>query len=126
MKKGLVICGPDVAYGPLALLTGTFEEKASKAADLGFDEPVVLAEAVSFPYCCRRLDGPGTVNIHRVDGPNMLFAALPASNTPAAVQALAASSYQDMVNLAPARWMTSNIIELPSLEGWGRRLFLLT
>ena len=37
MKKGLVICGPDVAYGPLALLDGTFEEKARKAADLGYD-----------------------------------------------------------------------------------------
>lgn len=37
MKKGLVICGPDVAYGPLALLSGTFEEKVRKAADLGCD-----------------------------------------------------------------------------------------
>ena len=37
MKKGLVICGPDVAYGPLALLSGTFAEKAEKAAALGFD-----------------------------------------------------------------------------------------
>jgi sugar phosphate isomerase/epimerase len=37
MKKGLVMCGPDVAYGPLALLSGTFEEKARKAAALGYD-----------------------------------------------------------------------------------------
>lgn len=37
MKKGLVICGPDVADGPLALLSGTFEEKAHKAAALGYD-----------------------------------------------------------------------------------------
>jgi sugar phosphate isomerase/epimerase len=37
MKAGLVMCGPDVAYGPLALLSGTFEEKADKAADLGYD-----------------------------------------------------------------------------------------
>jgi sugar phosphate isomerase/epimerase len=37
MKKGLVMCGPDVAYGPLALLNGTFEEKAGKAAALGYD-----------------------------------------------------------------------------------------
>lgn len=37
MKKGCVICGPDVAYGPLALLSGTFEEKAAKAAALGYD-----------------------------------------------------------------------------------------
>lgn len=37
MKTGLVICGPDVAYGPLALLSGTFEEKAHKAAALGYD-----------------------------------------------------------------------------------------
>jgi sugar phosphate isomerase/epimerase len=36
MKAGLVICGPDVEYGPLALLSGTFEEKCSKAARLGF------------------------------------------------------------------------------------------
>jgi sugar phosphate isomerase/epimerase len=37
MKTGLVICGPDVAYGPLALLSGAFEEKVAKAARLGYD-----------------------------------------------------------------------------------------
>jgi sugar phosphate isomerase/epimerase len=37
MKKGLVVCGPDVAYGPLALLSGTFEEKCAKAAALGYN-----------------------------------------------------------------------------------------
>ncbi|GAB4540378.1 MAG: 5-keto-L-gluconate epimerase [Anaerolineae bacterium] len=37
MKAGLVICGPDVAYGPLALLSGSFEEKAARAAELGYD-----------------------------------------------------------------------------------------
>ena len=31
MKKGVVICGPDVDYGPLALLSGTFEIKVAKA-----------------------------------------------------------------------------------------------
>jgi opine dehydrogenase len=55
---------------------------------IGMDTPVILAEAVTFPYCCRCLKGPGTVNIHRVDGPNMLLAALPASDTPKAIQAL--------------------------------------
>ncbi len=37
MKKGLVISGPDVIYGPLALLSGTFAEKIQKAAALGYD-----------------------------------------------------------------------------------------
>ncbi|MBI4790063.1 MAG: sugar phosphate isomerase/epimerase [Chloroflexi bacterium] len=37
MKKGLVICGPDVAWGPLALLSGTFEEKVLEAVSLGYD-----------------------------------------------------------------------------------------
>ena len=37
MKAGCVICGPDVAYGPLALVSGTFEEKAQKAATMGYD-----------------------------------------------------------------------------------------
>ena len=55
---------------------------------MGFRRPVLLAEGVTFPYCCRRLEGPGTVNIHRIDGPNMLFAALPAGDTKAAVRAL--------------------------------------
>jgi opine dehydrogenase len=55
---------------------------------LGFGRPVHLAEAVTFPYCCRRLAGPGTVNIHRVDGPAMLIAALPATDTPAVLRAL--------------------------------------
>jgi sugar phosphate isomerase/epimerase len=36
MKTGVVICGPDVPYGPLALLSGSFEEKAAKAAGLGY------------------------------------------------------------------------------------------
>jgi opine dehydrogenase len=55
---------------------------------IGFDRRVYLAEAVTFPYCCRRLEGPGTVNIHRVDGPKMLLAALPATDTPAVLAAL--------------------------------------
>lgn len=37
MKIGLVICGPDMERGALALLSGTFEEKAAKAAELGYD-----------------------------------------------------------------------------------------
>jgi hypothetical protein len=36
MKAGLVISGPDVDYGPLALLSGTFDEKCRKAARMGF------------------------------------------------------------------------------------------
>jgi opine dehydrogenase len=56
--------------------------------EIGMKTPVLLAEGVTFPYCCRRLEGPGTVNIHRIDGPAMLLAALPASDTPAVVKAL--------------------------------------
>jgi opine dehydrogenase len=56
--------------------------------EIGMDTPVLLAEAVTFPYCCRRLEGPGTVNIHRIDGPRMLVAALPASDTKAVIKAL--------------------------------------
>jgi len=37
VKKGLVISGPDVVYGPLALLCGSFEEKIQRAAELGYD-----------------------------------------------------------------------------------------
>ena len=68
--------------------------------ELGLDREVLLAEGVTFPYCCRRLDGPGTVNIHRVDGPNMLLAALPASDTSAVFQAMQ-DTYADMCK--PAR-----------------------
>lgn len=68
--------------------------------EAGFDRKVVLAEGVTFPYCCRRLRGPGTVNIHRVDGPRMLLAALPSSDTPAALAALE-GTYASQV--APAR-----------------------
>ena len=52
------------------------------------DKQVFIAEAATLPYCCRRLEGPGTVNIHRVNGPNILFAALPATDTEAAIKAL--------------------------------------
>mgnify|MGYP001815328207 FL=1 len=56
--------------------------------ELGFDRCALLAEAVTLPYCCRRLEGPGTINIHRVDGPNMLLAALPATDTPVVLEAM--------------------------------------
>jgi opine dehydrogenase len=67
--------------------------------ELGFDRCVLLAEAVTLPYCCRRLEGPGTVNIHRVDGPDMLLAALPATDTPDLLPALA-GTYDHVVKLA--------------------------
>jgi len=82
--------------------------------ELGMDMPVVLAEGVTFPYCSRRLDGPGTVNIHRVDGPRMLYAALPAADTPAAMAALD-GTYAEMVKpgrtiLEPALYNVNIIV----------------
>ena len=67
--------------------------------ELRMNYRVLLAEAITFPYCCRRLEGPGTVNIHRVDGPRMLLAALPAADTPAVLDALA-SVYANVVRPA--------------------------
>jgi opine dehydrogenase len=67
--------------------------------DMGLDQNVYLAEGVTFPYCCRRLEGPGTINIHRVDGPNMLFAALPATDTKTVIRALE-STYANKVKPA--------------------------
>jgi opine dehydrogenase len=66
---------------------GTLEFRAAWDR-VGFDQRVFLAEGVSLPYCCRRLEGPGTVNIHRVNGPRLLLAALPATDTPAVLAAL--------------------------------------
>ena len=82
--------------------------------ELGMDTPASLAEGVTFPYCCRRLEGPGTVNIHRIDGPNMLYAALPASDTDAAVKALE-GTYAEMVKpgrtvLEPALYNVNIIV----------------
>ena len=37
MKYSLVIKGPDVTNGPLALISGTFEERLKKAKSLGYD-----------------------------------------------------------------------------------------
>jgi sugar phosphate isomerase/epimerase len=62
MKAGLVLCGPDVAYGPLALLSGTFEEKVAKAADLGYDgiELMVRDPAdLDWPHVKSTLDNVG-------------------------------------------------------------------
>jgi len=56
--------------------------------ELGVTADVILGEAATFPYCCRRLEGPGTVNIHRIDGPRNQVAALPASRTPELMAAL--------------------------------------
>ncbi len=82
--------------------------------ELGMDRSVLLSEGVTFPYCCRRLEGPGTVNIHRIDGPNMLFAALPATDTPAAIAAMA-GTYADAVKpgrsiLEPALYNVNIIV----------------
>jgi opine dehydrogenase len=65
----------------------------------GMNRRVFLAEGVTFPYCCRRLKGPGTVNIHRIDGPRMLLAALPATDTEAVLKALS-GTYADVVQPA--------------------------
>jgi opine dehydrogenase len=77
---------------------GTLTVRAAWDA-LGMKTPVTLAEGVTFPYCCRRLEGPGTVNIHRIDGPRMLLAALPAADTEKAVKALD-GTYGHMVKAA--------------------------
>jgi opine dehydrogenase len=66
---------------------------------MGMTKDVVLAESVTFPYCCRCLNGPGTVNIHRVDGPRMLICCLPASDTPRVIKALE-GTYADVVKPA--------------------------
>jgi opine dehydrogenase len=67
--------------------------------ETGMNRRVFLAEAVTFPYCCRRLHGPGTVNIHRIDGPRMLLAALPAADTQPVLKALS-GTYADRVQPA--------------------------
>lgn len=82
--------------------------------EMGFERPVYLAEAVTFPYCCRRLEGPGTVNIHRVDGPAMLLAALPATETGSVLEALV-GTYAQVVKpavsvLEPAMYNVNIIV----------------
>jgi opine dehydrogenase len=67
--------------------------------EVGMSRRVFLAEGVTFPYCCRRLQGPGTINIHRIDGPRMLLAALPAKDTETVVKALS-GTYGNMVKHA--------------------------
>jgi sugar phosphate isomerase/epimerase len=62
MKVGCVICGPDVAYGPLALLSGTFEEKVQKAAALGYDGIELMVRdpaGLDWPYVRRTLAEAG-------------------------------------------------------------------
>jgi len=79
--------------------------------ELGVTADVILAEAATFPYCCRRLQGPGTVNIHRIDGPRNQIAALPASRTPALMRAL--DGVYDTV--APARSILEPALYNPNL-----------
>jgi opine dehydrogenase len=67
--------------------------------EMGMNRRVFLAEGVTFPYCCRRLHGPGTVNIHRIDGPQMLLAAFPATDTQSVLKALS-GTYADVVQPA--------------------------
>jgi len=62
MKAGLVICGPDVAYGPLALLSGSFEEKIAKAARLGYAGIELMVRdpaCLDWPAVKNTLDGAG-------------------------------------------------------------------
>lgn len=56
--------------------------------DLGVTADVILGEAATLPYACRRPEGPGTVSIHRVAGPSNYVAALPATRTPQLMSAL--------------------------------------
>jgi opine dehydrogenase len=56
--------------------------------ELGVTADVILGEGATLPYCCRRLEGPGTVNIHRICGPRIHVAALPATRTPELMAAL--------------------------------------
>src|SRR5262245_28185710 len=71
MKVGCVICGPDVANGPLALLSGTFEEKAQKAAVLGYDGIELMVRdpaGLDWRHVKRTLDGAGLQTPQRVTG----------------------------------------------------------
>ncbi len=79
--------------------------------ELGVGADVILAESATFPYCCRRLQGPGTVNIHRIDGPRNQIAALPASRTPALMRAL--EGVYDTV--APAKSVLEPALYNPNL-----------
>ena len=84
--------------------------------EMGMDKKVLLAEAVTFPYCCRSLEGPGTVNIHRVDGPNMLIAALPATDTAKVIDAMEgiyADKVKPAVNILEPALYNVNIIVHP-------------
>lgn len=56
------MCGPDVAYGPLALLSGSFEEKAAKAADLGYAGIELMVRdpaGLDWSHVKKTLDGVG-------------------------------------------------------------------
>jgi len=84
--------------------------------ELGVKADVVLGEAATLPYCCRRPEGPGTVNIHRIDGPRNQVAALPASRTPelmAALQGVYATIVPARSILEPALY-NPNIIVHPA------------
>ena len=84
--------------------------------ETGMNRRVFLAEAVTFPYCCRRLHGPGTVNIHRIDGPRMLLAALPGADTQPVLKALSgtyADSVQPAVSVLEPALYNPNIIVHP-------------
>ena len=62
MKLGTVICGPDVAYGPLALLSGSFAEKVQKAARLGYQGIELMVRdpaGLDWPQVKRTLDAAG-------------------------------------------------------------------
>jgi opine dehydrogenase len=56
--------------------------------EMGDNANVLIGEATTLAYCCRRLEGPGTVNIHRISGPLNYVAALPATRTPELIEAL--------------------------------------
>jgi sugar phosphate isomerase/epimerase len=62
MKFGTVICGPDVAYGPLALLSGSFEEKVRKAKRMGYHGIELMVRdpaGLDWPAVKQILDGAG-------------------------------------------------------------------
>jgi opine dehydrogenase len=57
-------------------------------ADAGVTSDYFLAETVTLPYACRKLDGPGTINVHRVVQPKLPAGVYPACQTESVIARL--------------------------------------
>lgn len=99
------LCAPHLKDGHRIMLfpgSGGTLQFAKTLKDKGVSKKILLAEALTCPYACRR-KGPALIHVHRLTGPENPAAALPATDT--------AQIIDELKPLYPALLPAKNVLE---------------